>query len=462
MIFKAVGFSCSVPIISRIMKKLKAVLAASLVSLSCFQLFSFDLTEAAAGMAGAFEGLVDDNEGLTSFRSLNIPSGGRIESLGGAGTALGDDISFFDYNPAASAILESSEAAMFHNAWIGDSAMETIAATGRRGQLGYGGQLRCFYVPFSEYNFFGDKVASSYYSETSATANISYNFKAGYRFKGIAVGGNLRGAWRNVPDYTDNQTDKIIDGSGLAQSGLGIMVDAGVIVRLNVFKRFASREPNLRLGAALNNVGVSLTGFGKSVKLDDPLPTRLSLGAAYRIIKPILVTLDIKKPLNILDIPSSEKFSVSLGGEFTVADFCKIDAGFCLQGGSPRISLGSTFSLKRIELGINYTFDLTSSANPVNHISCSVKALLPGKAKIRQNLQKKIDDNYIKGLKLYAQGEYEEAIACWDLVIEAAMHKQMAVTFEPAIEAKASAERFLASKQRITDMNKLNATPRQK
>ena len=431
-----------------------------LIFLIPFRAAAFELTQAAAGMAEAFEGLVDDNEGLTSFRSFNIPSGARVESLGGAGTALCDDISFFDYNPAASAILESSEAAVFHNAWIGDSAMETIAATGRRGQLGYGGQLRCFYVPFTEYNYFGDKVAGNYYSETAVTANMSYNFKAGYYFKGVAVGGNFRAAWRNVPDYTDNDTDKIIDGSGLSQSALGLMVDGGVVVRFNVMKNFASREPNLRVGAALNNVGVSLTGFGKSVGLDDPLPTRLSLGAAYRIIKPILVTVDFKKPINIQNIGSSEKFSASLGGEFTVASFCKIDAGLCIQGGSPRISIGSSFELKRVEVGINYTFDLTSSANPVNHISCSVKAKLPGKARIRGNLQKKIDENYIQGLKLYAQGEYEEAIAHWDIAIEAAMDKQMSITYEPALEAKVAARRFLESKQRITDMNKLNATPR--
>ena len=63
--------------------------------------------------------------------------------------------------------------------------METLCATSRNGNLGYGAQFKCFYVPFSEYNLYGDRVAGSYYTETSATINVSYNFLAGYDFKGL-------------------------------------------------------------------------------------------------------------------------------------------------------------------------------------------------------------------------------------------------------------------------------------
>lgn len=435
------------------MKKIKSLILLAAFSVFSSPLFSMDLTEVTATITNAFEGITDDNEGLTVFRSLNIPVGARAESLGTACTALGDDITFFDYNPAASSVLESSEAALFHNAWIGDSALDTLAGTGRYGNLGYGGQLKCFYVPFAEYNMFGDKVAGSYYSETSVTGNMSYNFKPGYYFKGVAVGGNIRASWRSVPDYTDNKTDAIIPDSGLAQSGLGIMVDAGVLFRFNFRKNFASREPNLKVGASLSNIGVALTGFGKSVELDDPLPTKLNIGASYRIINPILITLDLRKPINLQNIPASETFAIGTGAEFTITNFCKVSTGLQLQGGNPKISVGSTFELKKVTMSINYTLDMTSSANPVNHISCSLKAKLPGRAKVRENIQKKIDDNYIEGLRLYALGEYEEAISHWDVAIEAAMQKEMNVTFEPAMNAKVSARRFLESKKRITDMN---------
>ena len=258
-----------------------------------FFLFSphaLELTDLESSLADIFSSSIDPNEGNTIFRSLNIPAGGRCEALGTAFTALADDSSFFDYNPAASALLDESEISVSHNAWISDSALETLALTRRNGKFGYGAQVKCFYVPFTEYNLFGDRVAGNYYSETSATFNFSYNFLAGYNFKGIAFGTNLKFAWRSVPDYTDNRDDSIISGSGLEQSALGIMADAGLLMRFNALKFYQDREPNLKFGLSLNNFGFALTGFGNSVKKDDDTPARISLGISYKPFSRILFT----------------------------------------------------------------------------------------------------------------------------------------------------------------------------
>ncbi len=409
---------------------------------------ALDLSDANSTLADVFEWSTDDNEGLTSFRSLNIPVGGRAESLGSACTALCDDISFFDYNPAASSVLPQTEIAVFHNAWIADSAMETISATSRDGNLGYGAQLKCFYVPFSEYNLFGERVAGSYYTETSATINASYNFLAGYDFKGLAVGSNLRFSWRGMPDYTDNQTDEIISGSGLEQSALAVMADVGVLLRFNFLKNFADRDPNLSLGLALNNAGVSVTGFGSALALDDPLPTRLSAALAYRIFAPVLFTAEFRKPLNLMDFSSSGAISIASGMEITVTRFFNFDMGFLVQGGNPRISMGSGFQIKAFQMNVNYTFDLTSSQNPVNHISLSAKIKLGDKG--RSKLREQVDAYYINGLRLYAEGDLDGAIVQWDLAI--ALDKR----FDPAIDAKVAAIRFQNAKQKIMDMQKLD------
>ena len=209
-----------------------------------FSAFPLDLIDVDSALADIFGSFTDKNEGTTSFRSLNIPSGGRVEAMGTAFTGVSDDISFFDYNPAASAVLEKSEVAVFHNAWIADSAMETLSAARRNGNFGYGAQIKCFYVPFTEYNLFGDKLTGSYYSETSAAFNLSYNFLSGYSFKGIALGMNAKFAWRNVPDYTDSQSGEIISGSGLEQSSLAAMADFGIFTSFNFLKKFASTKPN--------------------------------------------------------------------------------------------------------------------------------------------------------------------------------------------------------------------------
>ncbi len=404
--------------------------------------YALDLSDVNGKLSDIFGSLSDDNEGRTVFRSLNIPVGGRAESLGTAVTGLCDDITFFDYNPAGSAVLSQTEAAFFHNTWIADSAMETIEGTTRFNNLGMGMQLKCFYVPFTEYNLFGDKVAGSYYSETSVTANMAYNFFSGYNFKGLAVGLNLRGTWRAMPDYTDNQTDEIISGSGLEQSALGLMADAGMLIRLNFLKNFTSVEPNLAFGFAVNNIGLAITGFSSGLKLDDPLPTRISAGISYRPLKSFLFTGEIRQPVNIASITSSEKLSVATGMEVNITRFFDFEAGFMLAGANPRFSMGSQFLVKSIKMNVSYTLDLTSSFNPVNHISVAARLLLGDKGRGKKMLSAQA--KYAEGLALYAKGTREDiigAILKWNDAKKIA--ESAGTKYDPAIEAIRAAQDLL-------------------
>ncbi|MBP3708996.1 MAG: UPF0164 family protein [Treponema sp.] len=405
---------------------------------------TLDFTDVHVNLSDAFSVLEGKNEGTTAFRSLMIPWGGKAESLGTAYTGLADDVSCLEYNPGASAVLAKTEAAIFHNSWIADSAMESIAATGRIGNLGLGGAMRCFYIPFSEYNSFGERVAKSYYTETTVLFNIAYNFFAGYYFKGIAVGLNAKAAWRGVPDYTDNNTDAIIKGSGLSQSGLAIAGDAGIMLRFNVGKFFSSRESNFRVGLNILNAGAAITGFGKRVQLDDPLPTSATLGISYRMIKPLMLTLEFRQPFNLLNFSEYHMWSAGIGTQVLVTNFFSVLGGFSLKGANPRISLGMEFTiLKNIQMHVNYTLDLTSSANPVNRISASAKLLLGDGG--RAEKQKRIDELYNRGLAYFVQYDFEAAIACWNEVLT--LDKR----FDPAIEGIKSATMELELFQRIRD-----------
>ena len=118
-------------------------------------------TDASAALGDLFEYMTDTNEGTTSFRSLLIPFGGRTESLGNAYTGLCDDISYLRYNPAAGSIQKETQVALFHNSWIADSKLETLAFTTRFKNiphLSYGGYVSCFYMPFTEYDLFGEII----------------------------------------------------------------------------------------------------------------------------------------------------------------------------------------------------------------------------------------------------------------------------------------------------------------
>lgn len=355
------------------------------------------------------------NEGTTSFRSLLIPVGGRPESLGSAYTGLCDDAGYINYNAAASCILTETQASAFHNSWIADSKMDTLVYTTRIENFGFGLQAGCLYMPFTEYNIFGERVNTSYYTETNFAANASYNFLAGYDFKGFALGATLKTVFRSVPDYTDNDTDSIKSFSGLAQSGIGIMADLGLMLQFNFLKFFASRTPNVRIGFSAQNLGIAFTGISKKLELDDPLPTFFAAGMSCQFLPIITATFDIKQPVNLFHPEEYQLFSVSAGVILAFTKQFNLLLGAELKGGNPRFSVGSELQLSNARLNFNYTLDLTSSLTPVNRISLSAKILLGDRG--RAEKQKHIDELYAKGLEYYANGEWEKAIEQWEMVL---------------------------------------------
>lgn len=365
-------------------------------------------------LSDIFYSFVDENEGQTSFRSLLIPFGGRSESLGGAYTGLCDDINFLQYNAGAGAVQKESQIALFHNMWIADSKMETIAATTRFKNiphLSLGGFVSCFYLPFTEYNIFGDRVAASYYSETLAAINFSYNFLAGYDFKGFSLGGNLKTAWRGMPNYTDNNTNEVINNSGLAQSGLAFMGDLGLLLQFNFLKFYYSRDPNVRIGFSAQNLGVSLTGWGQQVILDDPLPSLLSAGISVKLVKPVTLSLEFQQPINLQNLSTYLKPYIASGISLEFTNFLSVLGGFAIKGGNPRFSAGFEFEVAKVRFNFNYTLDFTSSFSPLNKLSLSLKLKLGDKG--RSIIDKQVDEYYQQGLIYYAEADYQAAIDVW-------------------------------------------------
>ncbi len=393
------------------------------------------LTDASSAIGDLFSSTSDPNEGTTSFRSMLIPFGGRTESLGSAYTGLCDDINYLQFNPAAGSIQKETQVALFHNSWIADSKKETLAFTTRFNKiphLSWGGYASCFYLPFTEYNFFGDRVAGSYYTETVFALNGSYNLLAGYDFKGLAVGGTIKTAWRGMPDYTDNNTDAIIKGSGLAQSALAVMGDVGIMMQFNFLKFYSSREPNVRIGVSAQNLGVAITGFGSDVKMDDPLPTTVAAGISVKLIKPVTVSVDFVQPLNLQNMGTYLIPYINSGVSIQFASFVSFLAGFSLKGANPRFSTGFEVEVAKIRLNFNYSLDLTSSLAPLNRIGLSAKILLGDKG--RSKIDSQVDEYYQIGLKYYAEAKWEEAIAVWQEALK--LNKR----FDPAIQGIQSAQ----------------------
>ncbi|MCL2181785.1 MAG: UPF0164 family protein [Treponema sp.] len=363
---------------------------------------------------------IDNNAGLTVFPILNIPIGGGAESMAGAFSAISNDVSFIDFNPAGSSMLERTELAFFHNNWIADTKIEGAAYAARFGNFGFAAGMKWLYMPFTEYNIYGERVSNGYYSEGVATLNASYNFFSGYYFSGVSVGINVKGAFRLMPDYTDDFSN-ILGGSGLSQSAASVMADIGFLTRFNMLKAFNSREKNASAAIVMRNFGLPA--------LDEPLPSSVSAAFSWRPIRPVTIALDFTLPVNLMDISLSEMPYAALGISANITRFLSMRAGFLYKAGSSRISVGSAVQLNNISVDINYTLDLLTQLQPLNRVSLGVRFDMGDRG--RRELSSRVDELYLLGLEAFSHGNWADARLCWNEAL------RLNPRYEPALESLA-------------------------
>jgi hypothetical protein len=351
----------------------------------------------------------DENAGLTSFPVLNVPMGGRSEGMAGAFTAVADDISFMEYNPAGSSKLDYSELALFHNNWIADTKIEGLAYTNRIKNYGFGAQAKWLYTPFTEYNIYGDRVSKGYYSEAVGTLNFSYNFLSRYSFSGLSAGINIKGAFRIMPDYTDaddlgNSTGQLIAGSGKGQSAAMAMADVGLLTRFNFLKGYPSRENNTSAALVIRNLGPPAGG--------DPLPTVAVAALSYKPLRPLLFAFDYSIPINLAEPRLSEKPYWAAGVAVQATSFLSMRIGLMGRSGNVRVTAGSAVEMEKFSIEVNYTLDLLTQLQPLNRVSLGLRLNMGDGG--RKALAQRVDALYLEGLEAYSNGDFARAKASWE------------------------------------------------
>jgi tetratricopeptide (TPR) repeat protein len=318
--------------------------------------------------------------------------------MGTAYTAVALDSGFIEANPSASSSLSSTELSFYHHSWIADSNLEGVVYTARFDDLGIGVGGKFLYIPFTEYNEWGDRENRGYISETIATFNVSYNFLSDFNFYGLGVGANLKTAYRNIPNafYPD-------------QSALTAMVDLGVLTRFNFLKFHISRSKNFSLGAAVKNLGLPALG--------EPLPTLATVGLAWAPVRPVTWAFDFNLPFSFMpEEAPAETWSMATGFNVIVTNFLSLQTGFRFKADNPRISLGSAVDLEKISFVLNYNLDLSGRVDPLDKFSLQAKLNLGDRG--RGNQQRELDGLYLKGLEAYAGGDLRTAIDYWEQVLE--------------------------------------------
>jgi hypothetical protein len=381
---------------------------------------------------------IDDNAGLTAFPILNIPMGGRAEGMAGAFAAVADDATFMEFNPAGSASLETSEVAFFHNNWIADAKIEALSYAGRMNLFGFGVSTKWLYLPFTQYDYFGERLSKGYYAEGVATLNASYNFFPGYYFSGISVGVNLKGAFRIVPNYADS-TGNINPDSGASQSAAAFLGDVGMLTRFNLAKFYEARDQNMSLALVVRNVGMEA--------IDDPLPTVAVAGVSYKPIRPLMFSFDFSVPLNLKKIELSEKPYWACGISLDVAQFLSMRGGVLIKAGSMRATIGSAVTLGSLSVDVNYTLDLVTQLQPLNRVAVGLKLNLGDSGRLDK--RKLVDQYYLAGLEAYSRGEDDIARQWFNEALSINPH------FDPALEGIAAINSYASLLDRIEKMQQV-------
>jgi opacity protein-like surface antigen len=376
---------------------------------------------------------VDPNAGTTTMRSLLIPMGGLDEGMGTAYSAVCQDSSYFEANPAASSQLSSTELSVFHNNWIADTKIEGAVYTIRTGNLGFGIGGKWLYLPFPATDQFGDRVGAGYYSESMAGFNVSYDFFPGFYFSGLSAGVTAKVAYRSMPAVDSGVT------SGNGNSAAGFMIDGGLLSRFNLFKFYSSRNKNFSLALTVKNLGPPVYG--------DPLPTDATFGLAYSPLKPLLFSIDVTQPIDLVNVSESEAISYAGGALVNITDFFQLHTGLLIESGNPRFSIGTTFDLELVRVTVNYTLDLTTQFTPLNRISIQAAFTLGDLG--RADIAKKVDTLYLNGLDAYSRGEVDAAISLWQEAL------RLDPTFDPARESLDAARASNGLKQTMTELQKI-------
>lgn len=389
--------------------------------------------QAAVAARAGVSGGNDNHPGKEQFLQFLIPSGGRYEYLGVSFTALADDASFFEANPAGSAGLSRGEVALFHHSQIHDSHTETVSFARRTQNTGYGASVRAFSSESDLKSFFGGNSGNSKSSGGQgkqgkgfvAIANASHTFCGQYRFKGVSFGCNFKMGFRK----------------GKTDSRVTVAGDLGLRAAFSVAKNFGSNEPNMHVGLVLKNAGISVKINGSEVEHLNPA---IAVGFAYRPVYAFLFSLGLQQTLTKKESPVC-----SVGFMFFCTQHVTLLASAACKGKAYALSGGAEIRIGSFHLDMGYRYDQIFQAAHPHHVSVGLKWLIPnGGTQADQALL--VKESYLVGLRFYDQRRYQEAITAWQLTL------RQDPGFEPAAEGIERARRFLKLHEKLSLFDILN------
>jgi hypothetical protein len=282
--------------------------------------------------------------GTTTADILKINEGARPAAMGGAYTAMGDDIYSISYNPAGLSYLKASQLVIMHLDSLADIEYEYLSfgtAWGSGNVLALNATYR-HEPPIDNNN--GNPAVNS----DDLLASLSYAMKFGSNFRG-------------------GLTAKYLKSDLAFYSATAFAVDLGVVL---------DHLPlGIRAGAAIQNLGTGMTftpgGSGSSSgSPSESLPLFLRFGLGTHQV------IDGNKDLNIgveLFKPSDQDIKLGLGGEYWVfPELFVVRAGYKIE------NLGAPYGGTNTNVNPNQPYPGVSNAFQNYTLGCTLTRNIDG------------------------------------------------------------------------------------
>jgi hypothetical protein len=291
--------------------------------------------------AGAVRGL--SAQGITRPQGaefLLLPVGARATALGQAAASEGGTTESIFWNPAGLASVPRGEFAVHHyNAFFGTG--DAIAIAGHSARIGTVA-LAAYLVDYGDLDLTppdGGPVPIGRITPRNVALALSYATDIG---AGVAVGVTYKLVQFRVDCAGDCHDVP-------ATAGTTHLVDVGV--------RYVASAAPFVVGISLRNLGFPLQVENSAQA--DPLPTRLSVGVAYELVRPVPGAsgegFDVRVLTDVQGVVGRGPFSPAMfvGVESGVGELIRLRGGYAFtdsEARGPSIGLGMTLGQMSVDL----------------------------------------------------------------------------------------------------------------
>ncbi len=283
--------------------------------------------------------------GTTSAQFLKIGAGARAIALGGAYSALGDDIYSIYWNPAGLALSKNQSEIVFNHAnWLADMTYDFAAASLNLGDAGnVGVSFTSFGVPEEKVRTFANPEGDGrYWDATSMAIGLTYSKSLTDRF---SVG--INGKYISETIWNSSATSFAFDVGTLYRTPFNDLLISAAIFNFGSAMQLQGRDlqfnqdPNANIDTGPNNIPSSYDTDAFS------LPMMFRFGLAMDVIDSRYIRLSASADAVH---PNDNSEYVNVGAEFAY------DELLFLRGGYRQLFMNNSEGGLTLGAGLKYRF----------------------------------------------------------------------------------------------------------